>query len=80
MLVGEYGMMRRKFADPTTQEGHEASCQAFAHIVTAEAKAHGCTPCYWEGTFDRLTGEITDQPVYAGLEEGAETGYLSFER
>ncbi len=80
VLIGEYGMMRRKFTDPTTQEGHEASCQAFARIVTAEAKAHGCTPCYWGGAFDRLTGEITDLPVYAGLEKGAETEYLSFEK
>ena len=80
VLVGEYGMMRRKLTDETAQEGHEISCEAFARTVTAEAKAHGCTPCYWSGVFNRLTGEVTDSFVSNGLEEGAKTEYLSFNK
>ena len=60
------------------QKGHDISSKAFAYSVTSEAKAHGCTPCYWAGVFDRQTNEITDQSVYAGLEEGAKNEYLSF--
>lgn len=80
VFVGEYGMMRRSLTDPKAREGHDISCRAFAYTVTSEAKAHGCTPCYWAGMFDRLTNEITDQPVYTGLEEGAKTEYLSFSK
>lgn len=80
VLVGEYGMMRRTLTDPTAQEGHDISCKAFVHAVTSEAKAHGCTPCYWSGVFDRLTGDVTDVPVYEGLEEGAKTEYLSLKK
>lgn len=80
VLVGEYGMARRKLTDSKAQEGHEISCKAFAYSVTSEAKAHGCTPCYWAGIFDRQTNEITDQSVYTGLEEGAKTEYLSFNK
>lgn len=80
VLVGEYGMMRRTLTDPTAQEGHDVSCKAFIRAVTSEGKAHGCTPCYWSGVFDRLTGDVTDVPVYEGLEEGAKTEYLSLEK
>lgn len=80
VLVGEYGMMRRTLTDPTAQEGHDISCKAFVRAVTSEAKAHGCTPCYWSGVFDRLTGDVTDVPVYEGLEEGAKTEYLSLKK
>lgn len=80
VLVGEYGMMRRKLTDETAQEGHDISCEAFAHTVTSEAKAHGCTPCYWAGVFDRLTGKVTDSSVSKGLEEGSKTEYLSFNK
>ena len=78
VLVGEYGMMRRNLTDSNAQKGHDISSKAFAYSVTSEAKAHGCTPCYWAGVFDRQTNEITDQSVYAGLEEGAKNEYLSF--
>ena len=78
VLMGEYGMIRRTLTDSSAQEGHDNSCRAFVRTVTSEAKAHGCTPCYWGGTFNRLSGEITDTPVGEGLEEGAQTEYLSF--
>lgn len=80
VLVGEYSMRRRKLDDPIAQEGHDISCKAFASSVTSEAKAHGCTPCYWIGMFNRQTNEITDQFVYDGMEEGAKTEYLSFSK
>lgn len=78
VVLGEYGMQRRKLTDSKAQEGHEKSCKAFVKTVTSEAKAHGCTPFYWSSLINRQTGEITDQTVYEGLEEGAKTKYLSF--
>lgn len=80
VLVGEYGMVRRKLNDKIAQEGHDISCKVFLKTVTSEAKAYGCTPCYWSGFFNRHTGEITDYTVYEGLEEGARTEYLSFDK
>ena len=75
VFVGEYGCSIRTLNDPTAQEGHDISRQAFYRTVTSEAKAHGCTPCVWGGMFDRLTGEVSDRFVYDGLEEGAQTQY-----
>lgn len=79
VILGEYGVIQRHFADTLWQEKHNESRAYFFETITREAKNKGLIPFCWDnGIFDRSNNTIIDSLSYNGLVKGAAEGSYSF--
>jgi endoglucanase len=73
VIIGEYGVFKRKLSPPSDQALHDASVEYYHKYIVKSSTSKGIIPFLWDtpgGLFNRSTCEVLDRSVVNAIMQG----------
>ena len=73
VIIGEYGVLKRKLSSHSDQTLHDASVEYYHRYIVKSATSKGIIPFIWDtpgGVFNRSDGAILDKGVVIAIMQG----------